>query len=661
GGQCEVDVTFTPSTITNETATLNITNTSGSVTCTVAAPCSFNVQGQGLTPATATLTPNPLTFPGTTSVGQTSAAQIATLTNTTVPTATPLNITNAVLAGTNPGDFSIVNTCPSPLARGSSCSILVLFTPTTTGARSAMLTVTDDAVGGTQSITIMGNGVAPPAQVTLPAVNLQFAPQGLGTMSTAQTVTITNSATAGSQSLMVTQPLAFMGGNAGDFAATGCATAVLPGGNCVISVTFTPTATGARTSTLQVASNAGNGTQTVAVSGTGLAGPTATPSGAVTFSPQAVNSTSAPMNVSLTNSGGTALPITSIALTGGNAADFAILSNGCGTSLSPGATCFVSVTFTPPSIATFNTTLAFVDSVGTQNVAISGTGVQGGAGSLTLSAPLFFGAVLVGSTSPAQVVAMTNSGGSQITLTGISASGDFAETNACPAMLNPGSSCTVSVTFTPTANGTRTGMLTIAYNAPGSPQVVTLSGIGATISVSAVTGSNTSITVTPGDTATYMLSVSGTQGLIVTLNLTCASSAPFTLCSVSPASVTLGGPTAPTVTVTVQTNCNPSFVGGRPTGPVPLPPAPVAAFTGLALLLAMMLRLLPKPWAMRLAPALVLLLLVVTWTACVSNPPPAIPGAPTTPAGTFNITLTATSNGTGQNVSKQVMLVLRVI
>jgi hypothetical protein len=53
---------------------------------------------------------------------------------------------------------------------------------------------------------------------------------------------------------------------------------------------------------------------------------------------------------------------------------------------------------------------------------------------------------------------------------------------------------------------------------------------------------------------------------------------------------------------------------------------------------------------------------VVTWAGCANNPPPAIPGAPTTPVGTYNITVTAvTANGMKVNFTPPLQLTLRVI
>jgi hypothetical protein len=83
-------------------------------------------------------------------------------------------------------------------------------------------------------------------------------------------------------------------------------------------------------------------------------------------------------------------------------------------------------------------------------------------------------------TSAAQTVTLTNSGKATLTITGLSASGDFAQSNNCGASLTVGASCTISVTFAATAAGQRSGALTILDNAANSPQTVGLTGTGQT-------------------------------------------------------------------------------------------------------------------------------------------------------------------------------------
>ncbi len=94
-------------------------------------------------------------------------------------------------------------------------------------------------------------------------------------------------------------------------------------------------------------------------------------------------------------------------------------------------------------------------------------------------ASLTFGNENIGTTSAAQTVTLSNTGNASLAVTKIATSGDFAETNNCPASLAAATNCAIQVTFTPTVAGTRTGTLTVNDNASGSPQSVSLTGTGA--------------------------------------------------------------------------------------------------------------------------------------------------------------------------------------
>jgi hypothetical protein len=85
----------------------------------------------------------------------------------------------------------------------------------------------------------------------------------------------------------------------------------------------------------------------------------------------------------------------------------------------------------------------------------------------------------VGTTSAPMNVTLTNgSNGHDLTIQKITANGDFSETNKCGATLSTGASCTISITFTPTATGMQAGTLTITDNDPTGSQTVNLSGTG---------------------------------------------------------------------------------------------------------------------------------------------------------------------------------------
>jgi len=103
---------------------------------------------------------------------------------------------------------------------------------------------------------------------------------------------------------------------------------------------------------------------------------------------------------------------------------------------------------------------------------------------LTFSATsLNFGLLQIGLTSPSQTVTVTNVSTHTVTFTGITHSGDFSGSNTCPTTtpLGSGQNCTITITFSPTAAGTRNGAVTLKDNSPGSPtQTIALTGIGET-------------------------------------------------------------------------------------------------------------------------------------------------------------------------------------
>jgi hypothetical protein len=115
---------------------------------------------------------------------------------------------------------------------------------------------------------------------------------------------------------------------------------------------------------------------------------------------------------------------------------------------------------------------------------------------------LTFASQTINTTTPAQLVSLTNTGVDPLNVTSISTSGDFASVSNCGTVVAPGATCGVSVTFTPTATGSRTGTLSFVDDASGSPQLVTLTGTGAAAPSS--TGGTPS--------GSYTVTVSGTAG-----------------------------------------------------------------------------------------------------------------------------------------------------
>jgi len=406
----------------------------------------------------ACLSSGSLTFAGQ-NVGTTGPAQ--TLTLTSCGTA-PLLITSITASG----DFAQSNNCGSSLAPGTSCAIQITFTPAIPGSRTGSLNISDNAAGSPQSVNLSGAGLAPAA--SLSPASLIFAGQNLGTTSSAQMVTLTNSGTA---ALSVTSIAA-----SGDFAQTNnCGATLAVGASCTVNVTFTPSAPGTRSGALSVTDNAAGSPQTVSLGGAGI-GPTASlaPS-SLTFGGQNVGTASAAQNLTLTNSGTAALTIASIALSGSG--DFA-QTNNCGATLAAGSSCTVNVTFTPSLTGIRNGTLSVADNAAgsPQTTSLSGTGTAPAAS--LAPASLTFAGQNIGTASAIKTVTLSNAGTGPLAIASIAASGDFTQTNNCGTTLVAGGSCSISVTFTPSAAGTRTGTLSVSDSVVGSPQTASLSGTG---------------------------------------------------------------------------------------------------------------------------------------------------------------------------------------
>src|SRR5262249_49511153 len=152
----------------------------------------------------------------------------------------PLVVNSVVVSG----DFAQTNTCASNVPAGSSCTISVTFTPTVLGADSGVITITDNASGSPQSVSLSGNGTSAGAPMaSLSPASLNFPTQILNTASATQTVTLTNTGTA----TLTVSSISITGTNSSDYSQINTCSSVAPAGNCTISVTFDPTAIGKRT------------------------------------------------------------------------------------------------------------------------------------------------------------------------------------------------------------------------------------------------------------------------------------------------------------------------------------------------------------------------------------------------------------------------------
>jgi len=425
---------------------------------------------------TATLSATSLTF-ASQAYGTTSTAQTVTVKNTgSVALTTYIGAT---------GDFSASGSCAGDTVQpGLTCTVQVSFTPSVAGTRTGVLTIYSNVTGGELTVALSGTGKAPSAvNVTPSAINFNGSTSGvlLGQSSAAFQVTASNS---GSTALPVS--IGITGPQSSQFSiATNSCGSSIPAGTCNLTLIFTPTQAGAASGTLTFTDTAG--TQTVTLSGTGLALATDTISTTALAFPSTVKGQlSAAQTVTLTNNGGVALTSILVSLSGTSgtnyAADFQV-TNPCTANLAPGSPCTISVQFDPSVVgsetATLNISSSAADSPKT--VALSGTGILApalGVSPLSLS----FTAQPVGQASTPQTVTVSNTGGAALNNVGFqintTSGGVFScGPNACGATtcatLASGASCSVQIVFTPAAAGGSTALLVVS-SSNSTPNQVTV-------------------------------------------------------------------------------------------------------------------------------------------------------------------------------------------
>lgn len=346
--------------------------------------------------------------------------------------------------------------------------------------------------------------------VTLSPTSLSFGNQMVGVSSSAQVVTLTNT---GTSTLSLTT-IKITGGNSTYFSQTHtCGKTVAVNASCTISVTFTPAKTGSLSSTLSIADNAAGSPQTVALSGTGVAPAVTLSPASLSFTGVLVGKSSTTQSVTVTNSGNASLTVTSIVPAG----DFSQTNNCTSGTVAAGSSCTITVTFTPTASWSRDGSIAITDDAydnPEQVVPLVGMGNSGAAASVSPKT-MSYGNQTLGTVSAAKAITLTNTGTAALNINSILASGDYAQTNNCPAALNAGAKCTISVTFAPTNTGTRGGDITVNDTDPKFLQTVSLTGAGVVAS-SAISVSPGQASITPMQTEQFSATINGVLSTNVT-------------------------------------------------------------------------------------------------------------------------------------------------
>jgi hypothetical protein len=411
--------------------------------------------------------------------------------------ATPLNCDTAVFSASLSG--YVVTTNPNgSVTVSDAAGAAVDGTDTLWNVEQGSFCDTPGAVRGTcLSSTIVPFGaapVAPLAAITTPGtgtLDVAFGSVATGTSAGPQSITVTNS---GNAPLLVSG-VTVTGTGASSFSATPAAScASIPaGGSCTVSVTFAPTSVGAKEGTVTITHNSLNvaGTVTsVSVGGTGVAPVAGAAPGALAFGSVANGTTSAAQTITVSNSGNSPLTVTSIAVTGTDAAMFTATPTGCNAAIAPAASCTIAVRFAPTTTGAKTATVSITHNSNNVAGSVSNVTLTGTGGTVTpppppssplvsMPASFSFGArrTNVDRTDRVQV---TNQGPGALVISDVTTSGGvFTATRGdCPASLAAGRSCKLSVTFRPLLRQSYTGTLTLTSNASNSPTVTNLTGSG---------------------------------------------------------------------------------------------------------------------------------------------------------------------------------------
>ena len=356
-------------------------------------------------------------------------------------------------------------------------------------AYNSGLLTDDDFMLIASYLQTFGGGVT--SQLSMPtAANFGTVTVGVGSSVVAKTVSSIGNAAVQLTSVTSSNPLEFtiVGGTctAGAF--------VNPLSSCTVNLQFTPAATGTRSGQINIVSNGVGSPQSFAVSGTGQTAGAGTPAltmpPAQNFGTVSVGASSSIVARTITSTGTAAAQITTVASS--NPTEFPIVSRTCtdGATVNTGATCTVSVQFTPAATGARNGQIT-VTSNGTgspQSFAVSGTG-QTVAGSPALSVPpsANLGSSQVGVQTAGTQVTINSTGTASATITSVlsSSASEFPIVGNTCGIVTAGANCKVTVAFKPLAAGVRSGSLTITSNAPGSPHTVSLSGTGTSVTQTA--------------------------------------------------------------------------------------------------------------------------------------------------------------------------------
>lgn len=487
GGQsCTVSVAFRPTKADSITELLTFSDTA------LGSSQAISLKGTGVL-GDVLFTPTSLSFAGV-DPGQQSPVQEATLTN---ETGAGVDITSITVSG----HFAQSNNCSSTLAPQASCTFQVTANPTAEGAMTGSINVKDGA-GNSAQLYLKGEGGNTDKILSFDPNPLVWGTIDVGQTSGSKVLTVNNGQTV---------PLTIYSISVGaDFIATDsqCPTApatVAAGSSCTISLAFRPYSTGAKSEVITFTDDAPGGNQSVSLMGTGAAGSLAFNPTSLTFAGVDPNSVSQPQTARLTNEQTTAINLSSITISGHFAE-----TDDCPGSLAPNASCTFTVTSNPVIEGPIEGSINVKDGSGvTTQLYLSGMGGVpiDDSGSATgevvvLPSSLHLGSVMVGQTSTASQLILSNNHPSPVTISQMASGPDIhVEANTCPVAprsLAAGAACKILVAFRPESAGVKNEGINFKTGKSTEPHSVVVDGTGRKGTLSFSTGSLTFASLSPG-------------------------------------------------------------------------------------------------------------------------------------------------------------------
>ncbi len=493
GQSTALQVKFSPVAAGAATGSVAITSDAQNATANV------TLNGTGMAANyTMSLSPSNVAF-GNVTAGS-SAAQNVIVSNTGNSSVV---VTNVAVSGAGVSVTGVK--LPVTIAPSQSVTVSVKYAPTTGGATSGSLTVTNSE-GVNAVAAISGTGVQ--AGLSVSPANLSFGSVGTG-KSASQMIQLKNSGLA---NLTITQATASGTG----FSVSGITLplTLTPGQSASFSAQYAPQTVGNATGSILIVSNAPNSPASIALSGSGVqAGLSVTP-GSLSFGSVGTGK-SATQTIQLTNSGSASLTVSQVAATG---TGFSVGGITLPLAIAPGQSASFSAQYAPQAVGNATGSVSIVSNAPNSpaTVALSGSGVQ--AGLSVTPGSLSFGSVGTGK-SATQTIQLTNSGSASLTVSQVAATGTGFSVGGItlPLAIAPGQSASFSAQYAPQAVGNATGSVSIVSNAPNSPATVTLSGSGVQAGLSLTPSTATFGTVVTGNTnsQTIQLTNSGTASLTV--------------------------------------------------------------------------------------------------------------------------------------------------